>query len=118
VDVGLSATHLPPPSQLDLLLAAFDRARYPLLFHCQAGADRSGLVGTIYLNVYRHVPLDRAEASQLTWRYGHIRWGRAHPMDDFFRLYRATGGGLSLRDWIATRYPALYREDSPAPLAH
>ena len=29
-------------------------------------------------------------------------------MDDFFDLYRKTGNGLSLRDWILQKYPALY----------
>lgn len=108
IDIVLSAHNLPPPKQLEKLLAAFDRARYPVLFHCQGGSDRSGLVGAIYLNVYRNVPLDQAEQSQLAWRYGHLPFGPAHAMDEFFDLYRRTNGNLSLRDWIVLRYPNLY----------
>ena len=111
-DVTLSATHLPPPSQLRLLLSDFDHAQYPALFHCQAGADRSGLVGTLYLTIYQDMSLNQAEESQLTWRYGHVAWGKAHAMDDFFRMYRQMNGGLNLRDWITQRYPALYAKSA------
>ncbi len=108
VDVPFSAVRMPPPQQLQTLLATFDTATYPILFHCRGGSDRSGLAGTLYLHLYQGVPLDTAEARQLTWRYGHLSWGQAHAMDDFFTLYRQTRDGLGMRAWIATRYPALY----------
>ena len=108
MDVALSAVKYPPPPDLIKILDTFDHAPYPILFHCRGGADRSGLAGTIYLNLYKNVPLDEAQHRQLTWRYGHIAFAQAHPMDDFFTLYRKTGNGLNLRDWIVTRYPALY----------
>jgi len=116
VSIPMSAVVLPPPERLTQLLDTFDHASFPVLFHCEGGSDRSGLTGTIYLNVYQHVPLDEAEARQLTWRYAHFSWGQAHAMDDFFDLYRKTAGGLSLRQWIETRYPALYagRDATPA----
>lgn len=108
VDVDMSAHLMPAPSRLTELLNTFDHARYPVLFHCQSGSDRSGLVGTLYLDIYQHEPLDRAETEQLTWRYGHFSFGQTHAMNDFLNLYRATGGGMPLRDWIVTRYPSLY----------
>lgn len=108
VDVPLSASTLPDPKQLRDLLNAFDHATYPVLFHCQGGADRSGLVATIYENVYQNVPLDDAEKSQLTWRYGHFSFGAAHAMDEFFDLYRQTSKGRDLRIWIETMYPTIY----------
>lgn len=108
VTISMSARRFPAPKELQKLLTAFDTKPYPILFHCNAGADRSGLTGTIYLNLYQNVPLDEAEKRQLTWRYGHISWSPTHAMDDFFTLYRKTNGGLTLRDWITTRYPALY----------
>jgi hypothetical protein len=108
IDVTLSASKLPTPAALAALLAAFDRAQFPLLLHCQAGADRSGLASTIYLTVYQGVRLDEAERDELTWRYGHFSFGSAHAMDDFFNLYRQTGAGMTLRQWILDRYPAIY----------
>lgn len=108
IDTAFSALRYPPPDQLQKLLTAFDTAATPLLFHCNGGSDRSGMAGTLYLNLYQHVPLDEAQARQLTFRYGHVRWGQAHRMSDFFALYRETSQGLGLRAWITTRYPTLY----------
>lgn len=108
VDVDMSARLLPAPSRLTKLLFTFDHARYPILFHCASGSDRSGLVGSLYLDIYRHEPLDRAESDQLTWRYGHFWFGQTHAMNDFLNLYRQTGQGMSLRDWIVRRYPSIY----------
>lgn len=110
IDITLSATHLPSPAALDRLLATLDTARYPVLFHCQAGADRTGLACTLYLIVYRHVPEAQAESEELTWRYGHFGFGQTHAMNDFFKLYDRTNGGLDLRDWILTKYPSVYSD--------
>lgn len=108
VDVPMSAVRYPPPAALDGLLSAFDHGPYPVLFHCAGGADRSGLAGTLFLDVYRHVPLNAAENRQLTWRYGHMAFTQTHFMNDFFTLYRTTGNGMPLRTWIVKKYPALY----------
>jgi protein tyrosine phosphatase (PTP) superfamily phosphohydrolase (DUF442 family) len=106
--ISLRATALPSPHQLRGLLQLLDRSPYPVLFHCRGGADRSGLAATLYLNLYAHVPLGKAQEQQLTWRYGHFR-GQARAMDDFFELYRHTSSGLGLREWIEQRYPRVYR---------
>jgi hypothetical protein len=108
IDLPMSARHLPTPDQMRQLLADFDHAPYPILYHCKAGSDRSGLVGAFYLNVYQRVPLNQALQEELTWRYGHFSFGQTHAMDDFFRLYERTSGGASLRDWIVNQYPRIY----------
>jgi len=112
VDVSMSATHLPPPESLRLLLDAFDHDPYPVLFHCQGGADRSGLVGTLYLNIYQHTPLDQAEDRQLTARYGHLAFTLTQAMDRFFTLYRQEAHGMDLRTWILKEYPAIYAHET------
>ena len=110
IDIGMSAIRAPHPTQLNRLLNAFDNARYPILYHCQGGSDRSGLVGTLYLNVYQNVPLDEAESRQLTLRYAHFKFTRTRAMDDFFDRYRQTGQGMTLRDWIQKVYPSLFAQ--------
>lgn len=109
VDITMSARRLPQPAKLVKLLTVLDHTPYPVLIHCSAGADRTGLVCTLYENIYQNIPLDRAEREQLTWRYGHFAIGQTHAMNDFFTLYRTTGNGLDLRTWIVTRYPAVYK---------
>lgn len=107
-DVALSDQRLPPPDRLKALFDILDSASYPILIHCKAGADRSGLVSALYLAVYRGVPPRSAVDSQLTWRYGHMPIGRAVAMDRFFDLYFRTNDGLGVREWTLSRYPALY----------
>ncbi len=108
VDIPMSARHLPPPDELKKLIHTFDRDPYPMIFHCQGGSDRSGLVGALYLAICRNVPLEQAEESQLTMRYGHFGFTSTGAMNQFFDLYRKNSQGLGLRQWILLRYPALY----------
>src|SRR5262249_25054379 len=70
-DVPMSARSLPPPEALASLINLYDHARYPILLHCQAGADRTGLASALYAHLYEKLPLDKAIAEELTWRYGH-----------------------------------------------
>jgi protein tyrosine/serine phosphatase len=109
-DVPMSARSLPPPAALTTLLELFEHARYPILLHCQAGADRTGLASTIYAHLYEKQPLDMAQADELTWRYGHFPVDKTRAMDDFFNLYRRDARGLNMRDWIYRRYPQIYAE--------
>lgn len=108
VDVPFSAQHLPSPETLVKLLDTFDHARYPVIIHCQAGSDRTGLASTLYVHLYRHVPLDEAQAEELTWHYGHFPVQKTRRMDTFFDLYRKTGNGMDIRTWIAQTYPQIY----------
>lgn len=108
IDISMSAIHAPHPLQLNRVLDVFDHARYPILYHCQGGSDRSGLVGTLYLNIYQNTPLDEAERQQLTMRYAHFKFTRTRAMDDFFDRYRQTAQGMGLRQWITNVYPALF----------
>jgi protein tyrosine/serine phosphatase len=101
--IGLSATHLPTPSQLKALLTRFHEGPYPMLVHCQGGADRSGLVSVLYLMVIEKQPLDQA-LLQLSLRFGHISFGKYKPMNDFFELYRQQSTGRNIEEWINTNY--------------
>lgn len=118
VDIPMSAVHLPPPSSLKELLHVFDHDPYPVLFHCQGGSDRSGLVGALYLAIYQHVPLDKAETEQLTMRYGHFAFTSTGRMNAFFNLYRKYGGGMNMRKWIIQKYPSIYRKVSKSAKAN
>lgn len=107
-DIPMSARSLPSPGTVNRLLDVFDRAKYPILLHCQAGSDRTGFASTLYAHLYEHIPLDQAESEELTWRYGHFPVDKTRAMDQFFDLYRGDAHGLSLRDWIRSRYPQVY----------
>jgi protein tyrosine/serine phosphatase len=110
VDISTSAGKLPRPNEVRKLLTELDTLPRPMLIHCAGGSDRTGLACTLYMNIYERMPLDEAQSSQLTWRYGHLSFGAAHPMDDFFTLYRKTGKDMSIHTWAIDRYPGVYAE--------
>ena len=113
IDAAFSARHLPSPETLQKILDAFDHAEYPILIHCQAGSDRTGLASVLYAHLYEHQTLEQARSEELTWRYGHFRVGQTRKMDEFFDLYQQTSKGLGLREWIRQVYPPLYVEREP-----
>jgi len=108
IDIPLSATHLPPPKQVSNLVHLFATDQGPFLIHCKGGADRSGLASAIYRIVRDGIDVDSAEREQLTWRYGHLSFGEAKPMDEFFELYDENAGGMGFSDWVEKEYPAVY----------
>ncbi len=86
-DVCLSAGRLPPVPELHRLIEILDRSERPVLFHCQRGADRTGLAAAVALLVETDVPFDQAR-QQLGLAYGHIALGRPGNLDMFFDLYQ------------------------------
>jgi protein tyrosine/serine phosphatase len=113
VDLDLKLGRLPTPEAVWELLHALDHLPRPLLIHCAAGSDRTGLAGAIYLHLHQGLPLRQAQASQLTWRYGHWPIRRAKQMDRFFDLYHRTGRGLPFRRWALEKYPEVYAAQAP-----
>lgn len=77
-----------PPSK-EMIHAAnelFERIEYPALLHCKSGADRSGLMSTLYLILHEGQRSVDAR-KQLHWRYGHFRFSRTGILDHFFDSY-------------------------------
>jgi len=109
-DVTLSANSLPPPNELRRVVEVLDRSEYPILIHCKAGADRTGLVSTMALLLFTDATLVEARR-QLLPRYGHINFGRTASMDKFFDLYdehlKSRGQQHThalFRDWLLNHY--------------
>ena len=111
ISIELKFRKLPGPKELAELISALEQGPYPLLWHCRAGADRSGLAAVLYLVIVEHQPFEQALKAQLSWRYGHVLWGKAAEMDRFFNLYTSSGAGMDLKTWILTRYPAVYEQE-------
>lgn len=89
---------------LDLLTAMREMPK-PLVIHCKSGSDRTGLASTIYLHVFKGVPLAEARA-QLSPRFIHNPWGRAGVVNLLLDAYAAAHDktGIGFEDWIRTQY--------------
>lgn len=103
-DITTSANRLPSPTEIRRLIDVFDQAEYPILIHCQQGADRTGLASTAWQLLYTDATYESARR-QCSPRYGHFRLMTTANMDIFFDMYEAW---LSERQ--ATHQPAMFRE--------
>lgn len=72
VDFEMSANRQLPLQKAMELISLLKNAQKPVLIHCKAGADRTGLAAVIYLQ--QVVGVDEDEAEQQLWPivYGHI----------------------------------------------
>jgi protein tyrosine phosphatase (PTP) superfamily phosphohydrolase (DUF442 family) len=115
-DVSLSAKRLPPPAEVRRLVEVLDHTEYPILLHCQQGADRTGLAAAGVLLLHSDATL--AQARRQLWpRYGHVSVGRTEAIDRFFDFYETwlaaqneTHSRENFRRWATEEYcPGPYR---------
>jgi len=85
-DIALSASKEPTREEARELIEIFKSAPRPLLIHCNAGADRAGLVAAMWKVFVDKQP--KAEArKQLSIFYGHVPIGKTIAMDRFFQSW-------------------------------
>lgn len=114
-DLPMKAEERPGRNDLLALIDLFPQCRYPLLIHCKAGADRTGLASALYRMVMLGEAPEIAEG-QFTVFHGHVPLlGTAHlhePIDEYAAWLRAEGlehTAERFRRWIAEEY----RSDEP-----
>jgi len=88
-DFKLKADRSPPARRIDELLNLFVSAPRPVLIHCKAGADRSGLASALWKLVIDKQPKSLAK-KQLSLRYGHVPFGPTQVIDRFFEEWTGT----------------------------
>ena len=70
-DYGMSAVHYYDVAQINKVIGIITNAPKPILIHCRAGSDRTGLISAVYLYVVAHKSYKKA-ADQLSIKYGHF----------------------------------------------
>jgi protein tyrosine/serine phosphatase len=122
LDLPLSASKRPTRRELLLLIDTLARCRYPLLIHCKAGADRTGLASAIYLMTHRGEP-PRQAARAFTIYHSHIPlFGPEHlhePLDEYADWLEASGLTHTperFRDWVRNEYQSADPSADPPPL--
>jgi protein tyrosine/serine phosphatase len=87
-DIKLSALREVDRETLESILVILRQAPKPLLMHCKSGADRSGLIASLYLFAIEGQHAEAA-AQQLSLFYGHFPYlfSRSGAMDRSFWRY-------------------------------
>ncbi len=88
VDFQVRSRAAPSREELKAARVLFDRIEYPMLMHCKSGADRVGLMSTLYRFLKEGEPIEVAKR-ELSLRYGHIRQADTGVLDYFFERYIA-----------------------------
>ncbi|MBB3288929.1 MULTISPECIES: dual specificity protein phosphatase family protein [unclassified Rhizobium] len=85
IDFHMSSAHELTQQQAAQLIEIMRDAPKPLLIHCQAGADRTGLASALYLAAIAKTNESTAE-NQMSIFYGHLSFSftRAYAMDRTF----------------------------------
>ncbi|MCI2399050.1 tyrosine-protein phosphatase [Aliiroseovarius subalbicans] len=105
VDHSMDARALASAQEYLTLLDLFDTIEKPFLMHCKSGADRTGLASAFYLIDQMGATPEQA-AGQLSLRYIHLKSIQTGILDHLLADFTAEHGkdGISLRDYLATRY--------------
>jgi protein tyrosine/serine phosphatase len=76
----------PEKAALAQIKDLFDQMEYPVLLHCKSGADRAGIVSSLYLFFKEGRPIEEA-VRHLSLRYGHVKQADTGVLDYFFERY-------------------------------
>lgn len=71
IDFRMSSRRELDQNQVETLIAVMRDAPKPVLIHCKAGADRSGLAAALYLAAVAKLG-EKASEAQLSLYYGHL----------------------------------------------
>jgi protein tyrosine phosphatase (PTP) superfamily phosphohydrolase (DUF442 family) len=117
VDVRWSAKQLPKPDEVVRLLEAYRQQPYPMLIHCQAGADRTGLASALYLIDQESVAPEEAGKRALSVWYGHLAIWPFFEMDEFLEHF-GYSRNKTLAAWVRDDYPAIYQRETQRSFWH
>jgi hypothetical protein len=121
-DLPLSATKRPSRRDLLRLIGTLDRCEYPLLIHCKAGADRTGLATAIYLMMHSNEP-PRQALRAFTIYHSHVPlFGTEHlhePLDEYANWLdarRLEHTPDRFRSWVKNEFQSEDPPVDPPPL--
>ena len=111
--VPISAKRAPSPTALLRLWNAAETAERPILVHCRAGVDRTGLALAI-IALHDTGDLGLAREQLAFFPNGHIAAFGTEAMDNVLDAYEPFDGVLTFPVWVERVYAADYRQNIAA----
>jgi len=93
-DLNMTSDQAPSESEIKALLDIYETAPRPVLIHCQAGADRSGLAAALWKVAVDGAPKSEAQ-KQLSVLLGHVPIGPTRALDEFIENWHPPQSGQS-----------------------
>ena len=104
--ISLSSRSAPSVETIDKIIHSLEQAEKPTLVHCKSGADRAGLVVTLY-NLHFFPDMSIEDANQLRWYYGHFTLADTGVLDTFithWKRYKDQHPEATFLQWVHTDY--------------
>lgn len=111
VQIPMSASRFPKKWELVQLCEAIEQGPYPMLVHCKAGADRTGLASAIYL-LHRGASMERAREELTIW-YGHLSMFGTEKLGETLDMYEPWMPVMSVGDWAREIYERPENDELP-----
>ena len=86
ISFSIASRSLPKPEEIEKLVEFFKNEQKPMLFHCKAGADRTGFVATLYHIINGKNKKD-AIKRELKLKYGYLSLSKAGRIKKLFEEY-------------------------------
>ena len=108
VDYQMFSRDTPTVEKILGALDLFENIAYPAFMHCKSGADRAGIMSFLYMILRAKVPLEEA-ASQISFKYLHVKHGKTGVLDAFVQAYRVFNATTPkpFLDWVRDDYDRL-----------
>ncbi len=83
----------------------FESIEYPFLMHCKSGADRTGIIGTLFKILKENQTVENA-IEQLSFKYLHVKQGKTGMIDFFFEtaLKAKANTAKEFLNWVKNDY--------------
>ncbi len=111
-NVPMSATRLPRPATLRALWHVAEAAPRPMLLHCRAGVDRTGLASALVV-LHDTGDLAAARGQLALLPYGHLGLFGTQAMDEVLELYAPHHGQLAFPTWVDQVYAPFWAAAHP-----
>ena len=105
IDFQVRSREAPTRAEIHAARRLFSEIEYPMMMHCKSGADRAGLMSTLYAHMRLGQPIEQARR-QLSLRYGHIRQADTGVLDHVFDTYLADtkSNPMTFFEWVDKVY--------------
>lgn len=100
INYKIRSRDVPSPSVISGARALFESIEYPAVMHCKSGADRAGLMSTLYMIFRANNSVEEARG-QLALKYLHMKWGKTGILDHYFDAYLSEykKTGIEFEEW-------------------